>query len=162
MRKDFFKDYAFKILFVVVFLLSFVWMGMKQTIMNNSNAVEDWLPAQHKETQDYRWYLQQFPFESYMVISWEGCEVDDDRVELFAQKLVPEQTIDNFSLSAPAETFSAELKLANEPEESKEELRDVVGESTNASTQALLNATGAEIAEAGDAPKEENCFKSSH
>lgn len=161
MRNNFFKDYGFKILFVVVFLLSFVWMGTKQTILSNSNAVEDWLPAQHKETRDYKWYLEQFPFESYVVLSWEGCEVDDDRVELFAQKLVPEQTIDNFSLAAPAESFKAELKLASEPEESKEGLRELSGESPNASTQALLDASAAEIAESPAAvPEKENYFKS--
>lgn len=161
MRKDFFKDYGFKILFVVVFLLSFIWMGTKQTIMSNSNAVEDWLPAQHKETRDYRWYLQQFPFESYVVISWEGCELDDDRVELFAQKLVPEQTIDNFTLAAPTETFRAELKIANEPEDSREEMRDVSGVSPNASTQALLDASAAEVADApSKTSADENYFKS--
>ena len=161
MRKDFFKDYGFKILFVVVFLLSFIWMGTKQTIMSNSNAVEDWLPAQHKETRDYRWYLRQFPFESYVVISWEGCELDDDRVELFAQKLVPEQTIDNFTLAAPTETFRAELKIANEPEDSREEMRDVSGVSPNASTQALLDASAAEVADApSNTSADENYFKS--
>ena len=50
MRKDFFKDYGFKILFVVFFLLSFVWMGTKQTLLSNSNSVEDWLPAEFQET----------------------------------------------------------------------------------------------------------------
>ena len=159
MRKDFFKDYGVKILFVVFFLLSFVWMGTKQTLLSNSNSVEDWLPAEYQETRDYKWYLQQFPFESYVVVSWEGCTVDDDRVELFAQKLVPEQTIDNFSLAAPGETFKAELKLSAEPEESKEEIRELAGSSPNMSTQALLDASGAEISNASTA-SEPNFFKS--
>ena len=159
MRKDFFKDYGFKILFIVFFLLSFVWMGTKQTLLSNSNSVEDWLPAEFQETRDYKWYLQQFPFESYVVVSWEGCTVDDDRVELFAQKLVPEQTIDNFSLVAPGETFKAELKLSAEPEESKEEIRELAGGVPNMSTQALLDASGAEIASASTG-NEPSYFKS--
>ena len=150
MRNDFFKDYAFKILVVVVFLLSFVWMGTRQTFKSNSNDVADWLPPQHQETRDYQWYLQQFPFEGFVVISWDGCTLDDDRIELFAQKLVPEQTIDNFTLAAPTETFKAELKLESEPEESKEELRETSGISPNASTQALLDASAAEVAESPD------------
>lgn len=159
MRKDFFKDYGFKILLVVFFLLSFVWMGTRQTLQSNSNSVEDWLPAEFQETRDYKWYLQQFPFESYVVVSWEGCTVDDDRVELFAQKLVPEQTIDNFSLAAPGETFKAELKLSSEPEESKEEIRELAGGSPNMSTQALLDASGAEVADAATT-NEPSYFKS--
>ncbi|MDO4586049.1 MAG: MMPL family transporter [Planctomycetia bacterium] len=111
MRKDFFTKYAFRILFIVVFLLAFVWMGTKKTIQSNSNSVEDWLPEQFQQTRDYRWFLEHFPFESYVVVSWEGCTLDDDKLELFAQKLVPEQTIDNFSLLTATPNLKAELNL---------------------------------------------------
>lgn len=144
MKKDFFKEYGFRIVFVVVFLLAFVWMGTKQTIKSNSNSVEDWLPAQFQQTRDYQWYLGLFPFESYVVVSWEGCEIGDDRIELFAQKLVPEQTIDNFSLAASTGDFKADLELKTTPEDAKEEMRAFAGE-TNASTEALLEASGADL-----------------
>ena len=162
MKKDFFKEYGFRIVFVVVFLLSFVWMGTKQTIMSNSNSVEDWLPPHYQETRDYQWYLNNFPFESYVVVSWEGCEIDDDRIELFAQKLCPEQTIDNYSLSSSVESFKADLKLTRAPNESKEELRELAGEETNASTRALIEATGSEVVTPPDAeqPSAPSYFKS--
>ncbi|MDO5308599.1 MAG: MMPL family transporter [Planctomycetia bacterium] len=147
MKKDFFKDYSFRIVAVVVFLLAFVWMGTKQTILSNSNSVEDWLPAQYQQTRDYRWYLKLFPFESYVVVSWDGCELDDDRIELFAQKLVPEQTIDNFSLVPPSAGFKADLQLDQAPDQAAEELKDAVGSAPNASTQALLDASGADLPE---------------
>lgn len=154
MKKDFFKEYGFRIVFVVVFLLSFVWMGTKQTIMSNSNSVEDWLPPHYQETRDYQWYLNNFPFESYVVVSWEGCEIDDDRIELFAQKLCPEQTIDNYSLSSSVESFKADLKLTRAPDEAKEELSEIAGEETNTSTRALIEATGSEVvtSEISEAP----------
>ena len=154
MKKDFFKEYGFRIVFVVVFLLSFVWMGTKQTIMSNSNSVEDWLPPHYQETRDYQWYLDNFPFESYVVVSWEGCEIDDDRIELFAQKLCPEQTIDNYSLSSSVESFKADLKLTRAPDEAKEELSEIAGEETNTSTRALIEATGSEVvtSEISEAP----------
>ena len=161
MKTDFFKEYGFRIVFVVVFLLAFVWMGTKQTIESNSNSVEDWLPAHYSETRDYRWYLKNFPYESYVVISWNGCELDDDRIEMFAQKLAPEQTIDNYSLSAPSESFKADLKLKNAPEEAKEELRELAGETPNASTMALIDASGAELVDENrDAAKDAQYFKS--
>ena len=162
MRKDFFKENAFKIIFVVFFLLAFIWMGTKQTILSNSNAVADWLPAQHQETRDYKWYLDNFPFESYVVVSWEGCELDDDRIELFAQKLVPDQTIDNFSLSANSDAFKAELQIPQAPEEAKDELEEVTGESTNVSTQALVDASGSDLPEKDEekSAPETMCFKS--
>jgi hypothetical protein len=162
MKKDFFKEYGFRIVFVVVFLLSFVWMGTKQTLLSNSNSVEEWLPPGYNETRDYQWYLNLFPFESYVVVSWEGCEIGDDRIELFAQKLVPAQTIDNFSLAPPTADFKADLEVAETPDEAKEALRELVGGEKNVSTEALVDASGADLPEA---PEEkvvanENYFKS--
>lgn len=161
MKTNFFEEYGFRIIFVVVFLLAFVWMGTKQTILSNSNSVEDWLPAQYQQTRDYQWYLRNFPFESYVVVSWQGCELGDDRIELFAQKLVPGQTIDNFSLSASSDAFKADLQLTQTPENAKEELREAAGEQTNVSTQALVDASGSDVAaEKEGSPQEEEYFKS--
>lgn len=143
MKKDFFKEYGFRILFVVVFLLAFIWMGTKQTLKSNSNDAADWLPPNYQQTRDHAWYLKIFPFESSVVVSWEGCEVGDDRIELFAQKLVPEQTIDNFSLGASTTALTAEFQLSDVPGE----LSELAGEPTNVSTQALVDATGAELPE---------------
>ena len=162
MKKDFFKEYGFRIVFVVVFLLSFVWMGTKQTLLSNSNSVEDWLPPNYNETRDYQWYLNLFPFESYVVVSWEGCEIGDDRIELFAQKLVPAQTIDNFSLAPPTADFKADLEVAETPDEAKEALRELVGGEKNASTEALVDASGADLPEKTEEKvvANENYFKS--
>ena len=162
MKKDFFKEYGFRIVFVVVFLLSFVWMGTKQTLLSNSNSVEEWLPPGYNETRDYQWYLNLFPFESYVVVSWEGCEIGDDRIELFAQKLVPAQTIDNFSLAPPTADFKADLEVAETPDEAKEALRELVGGEKNVSTEALVDASGADLPETTEEKvvANENYFKS--
>ena len=116
MKKDFFKEYALPIIAVVIFLLAFIWLGTKATIESNSNSVEDWLPDYYQETRDYRWFLEHFPFESFVVVSWKDCTLDDaERIEFFAQKLVPEQTIDNFSLMAPTTEIEAMLNLEKSP-----------------------------------------------
>ena len=128
MPHDFFKRNGFRIIFVVVFLLAFVWMGTKRTFLSNSNAVEDWLPDHYQETRDYKWFLENFPFESFIVVSWNGCTLSDDRIEMFAQKLVPSQTIENFSLAVNEPSVKATLDLggasavettAGEPSEPK-------------------------------------------
>ncbi|MDR0391744.1 MAG: MMPL family transporter [Planctomycetaceae bacterium] len=97
MRSTFFSDHGFRIIFLVVFLLSFIGMGTNRTLKSNSNNVADWLPETFTETQEYKWFLQNFPYESFVVVSWQGCTMDDDRLEMFAQKLVPSRTIDNIS-----------------------------------------------------------------
>ncbi len=161
MKTDFFKENAFRIIFVVFFLLAFVWMGTKQTILSNSNSAADWLPTQFQQTRDYNWYLSNFPFESYVVVSWEGCELGDDRIELFAQKLVPQQTIDNYSLSGDSDGFKADLQLERAPEEAKDELDEATGETTNISTQALVDASGSDLQESAKKESSENeYFKS--
>ncbi len=161
MKKNFFEEYGLRILCVVVFLLSFIWMGTKQTILSNSNSAEDWLPAQYQQTRDYKWYLENFPFESYVVVSWDGCEMGDDRIELFAQKLVPSQTIDNFSLSASSDAFKADLQLTQTPDDARGELREATGEQTNVSTQALVDASGADVASPrAESSQDEEYFKS--
>ncbi len=113
----FFRSYGFRILLVVTFLLAFIWLGTRVTLKSNANNVEDWLPKSYAETGEYQWFLEHFPFESFMVISWEGCRVesfpgaqnDEDMIELFAQKLVPEQTINNMGQWFRPKPIVAEL-----------------------------------------------------
>jgi len=124
MRKTFFSDNGFRIIFVVVFLLAFVWMGTKRTLLSNANNVADWLPDSFAETKEYQWFLKYFPFESFVVVSWEGCTMDDDRLEMFAEKLVPGQTIDNMAEWMSGLTqLTADLDLSRTPEKVPADLK---------------------------------------
>ncbi|MGL6225159.1 MAG: efflux RND transporter permease subunit [Thermoguttaceae bacterium] len=116
MKYTFYKVYGFWIIFVFVFLLSFIWMGARRTLQSNSNNVTDWLPSHFQETKDYQWFLKHFPYESFIVASWEGCTLDDPRLEMLAQKLVPGQRIDNMDeWSDESElTLSAEMVFADD------------------------------------------------
>ena len=95
MKNAFFNRYGFHILVIIFFLLPFIGQGTNRTIKSNSNNVADWLPDSFEETHQYQWFLKNFPFERFVVVSWQGCTMDDSRLEMFAQKLVPGQTIDN-------------------------------------------------------------------
>ena len=112
MKNAFFSRYGFRILVVVFFLLPLIYMGTNRTFMSNSNNVADWLPDSFEETHQYQWFLEHFPFERFVVVSWNGCTMDDPdgAVEMFAQKLVPGQTIDNIGDWA-TENLQAELAL---------------------------------------------------
>ena len=113
MKNAFFNRYGFRILVVVFFLLPFIGQGTNWTIKSNSNNVADWLPDSFEETHQYQWFLGHFPFERFVVVSWQGCTMDDSRLEMFAQKLVPGQTIDNMN-RWEEELLRAELALENE------------------------------------------------
>lgn len=113
--QSFYQRHSFTIIFVVVFLLAFIGMGAKRTLQSNSNNVADWLPDSFAETQEYKWFIRHFPYESFIVASWKGCTLDDPRLEMLAQKLVPRQTIDNMDEWEDQDfVLSAELKLAQD------------------------------------------------
>ncbi|MHC4403757.1 MAG: efflux RND transporter permease subunit [Planctomycetota bacterium] len=82
-------------------MLPFIWMGSKRALKSNRNDVKDWLPANFPETADHRWFQKHFPYEQFVLCSWEGCTLDDERVELLARKLVPEETPEPEEESAP-------------------------------------------------------------
>ena len=115
MKNAFFNRYGFHILVVVFFLLPFIGQGTNRTIQSNSNNVTDWLPDDFKETHQYQWFLKNLPFERFVLVSWQGCTMDDSRMEMFAQKLVPGQTIDNIGQWA-TEHIKAELDLDLDPD----------------------------------------------
>ena len=46
----------------------------------------------YDETTDFAWFQQHFDNETFVLISWEGCTLDDPRLELFAKKIVPPET----------------------------------------------------------------------
>jgi predicted RND superfamily exporter protein len=139
-------------------------MGTKRTLMSNSNNVADWLPNYFVETQQYQWFLKNFPFERFVVVSWQGCTMDDFRLEMFAQKLVPGQTIDNVGQWAD-EHLKAELVLESDKttektsEKTPAELQtESTSTNTNSTVEPVESAT--ESTESENRPEYLNYFKS--
>ncbi len=63
--------------------------GARKALQSNDNNVHDWLPTTYDETKDFGWFQQHFENETFVLISWEGCTLEDPRLELFAKKLLP-------------------------------------------------------------------------
>jgi predicted RND superfamily exporter protein len=85
----FFARHSFKVILVVLFLLPVFSRGARKALLSNDNDVHDWLPKTYTETSDFDWFQQHFDNETFVLVSWEGCTLDDDRLELFAKKVVP-------------------------------------------------------------------------
>ncbi|MFO0898518.1 MAG: MMPL family transporter [Pirellulales bacterium] len=88
-RMSFYARYALTILIVVTFLLPLVFRGARKGLLTNRNDVSQWLPETYEETQVYKQFRQQFVNEEFILASWPGCTLEDPRLELLAQKLVP-------------------------------------------------------------------------
>ncbi|MBI3836972.1 MAG: MMPL family transporter [Planctomycetia bacterium] len=89
MLNKFFTRHCFKVILVAIFLLPVIARGARKTLLSNDNNVHDWLPTTYDETQDFSWFQEHFENETFVLISWDKCTLDDPRLELLAKKLVP-------------------------------------------------------------------------
>ncbi|NQU22180.1 MAG: MMPL family transporter [Candidatus Nealsonbacteria bacterium] len=87
MSQSFFARRSFSIIVVAVFFMPFLWMGSVRALKSNRNDVKDWLPSHFEETKLHREFQKFFPHEQFVLVSWEGCTLEDDRLELLARKL---------------------------------------------------------------------------
>ena len=105
MLNRFFLRHSFKIILVVLFLLPLMSRGARKALLSNDNNVHDWLPTTYDETKDFSWFQEHFDNETFVLVSWDGCTLDDQRLELFARKIVPPEGSDDGPegpLKAPA------------------------------------------------------------
>ena len=91
MKNTFFTSHALKLLMLVTFLLPIVLMGAKITLRSNRNDVKEWLPASYRETDEYKWFQKNFTNETFVLVSWDGCTLDDERLKILSAKLMPDR-----------------------------------------------------------------------
>jgi len=89
MNQPFYARYGFKILVVIAFLMPLMLASTRQSLRGNKNDVKSWLPSAYEETTTFRWYRQRFESDMFVLVSWEGCTLDDPRLPFLARKLVP-------------------------------------------------------------------------
>jgi predicted RND superfamily exporter protein len=89
MKQSFFARYAWPIILGLAVLLPLFLFGVQQTFRNSNNNVSQWLPQDYEETRTYQEFRRLFGSDDFAVISWEGCTLDDDRLEELARYLVP-------------------------------------------------------------------------
>lgn len=93
----FFQRYSLAVLAVVAFAIPFFLVGTQQALQSNKNDIKSWLPPVYEETTTYQWYRSHFESDMFILASWEGCTLNDQRLELLAQKLTPPLDYQRFS-----------------------------------------------------------------
>lgn len=74
---------------LLIFLsLPLVGWGVHQAFRTANNNVSQWLPEGFPQTEVYRRFREVFGSDDVAVVSWEGCTVDDPRLEQFAQAVM--------------------------------------------------------------------------
>ncbi|MEK6236466.1 MAG: hypothetical protein N2C14_17295, partial [Planctomycetales bacterium] len=76
---------------VGILLAAPILFGVHHAMNKMDNNVRQWLPDDIKETREYNWRCEHFPPDESIFVSWEGCELDDVRLERLAAALVPQK-----------------------------------------------------------------------
>lgn len=71
----------------MVVLAPFALFGAWQGLATARNAPVMWLPPDFPQRRDFEEFERQFQCDDMIVVSWEGCTVDDERLERFAETL---------------------------------------------------------------------------
>lgn len=89
MNESFYVRHSWKIIIGLALLYPVIAYGALQAVRSNTNDVKQWLPAGFQETQEYQWFRGHFEAEEFVLVSWDGCTLHDERLERFAKQLDP-------------------------------------------------------------------------
>ena len=131
MQKPFFARYSFLIVLITLFSLPLMWGGTKRALLYPRNNIKEWLPHGAPELEVHRWFQENFPMEQFIIISWEGCTIDDPRIPKLQKALIPRRDTKGrivkedwdlrYFLKSMSGVDFAQLLLDNFPEMTKEE-----------------------------------------
>ncbi|XZE56264.1 efflux RND transporter permease subunit [Planctomycetaceae bacterium SH139] len=87
-RRTYFRaPNALLILLAVFFLVPFAFRGARMSLGTNENSVKDWLPDDFRETKELAWFSQYFYGERFILVTWDGCSEDSQRLSTLTAKL---------------------------------------------------------------------------
>ena len=89
MQKSFYARFGLAILVGVVFVLPLSMVGSQMALRSNRNDVKEWLPSSFQETADFEWFRRYFFNDTFILSSWDGCTLQDERLQTFSSKLTP-------------------------------------------------------------------------
>ncbi|MEX2118382.1 MAG: MMPL family transporter [Pirellulales bacterium] len=89
MKQSFYERNAFRILVVAALLFFPIMGGALRALRSNRNDVAQWLPSEYHETEVFQWFRSHFAGEQFILASWDGCTLDDQRLRLMVDKLSP-------------------------------------------------------------------------
>lgn len=72
---------------IAMVLLPFVVIAALTVVKVSENDIKQWLPKGFEEAEKHEWFTQHFGVDEMIVASWEGCHVDDPRLDQLAEKL---------------------------------------------------------------------------
>ncbi len=87
MKPSFYSRYRFGIFACFLFVTPIIVSSSQHALQKSYTRVEDWLPEAFEETKQLNWFQEHFVSDDLLIISWEGCTFDDQRLSQLADKL---------------------------------------------------------------------------
>jgi predicted RND superfamily exporter protein len=88
MQRPFFATIGKPILIIVAVLFPLTVWGAYLALRTNRNDVKEWLPETFEATRDYQEFQRHFGDEAFVLVSWDGCTLDDPRLAELAHLLL--------------------------------------------------------------------------
>jgi predicted RND superfamily exporter protein len=73
---------------LLLIILPISLRGALKAWESNSNQILDWLPDEFEATQKLVRFYERFGSDELLMISWEGCSLDDSRIATFRERLL--------------------------------------------------------------------------
>lgn len=89
MNRSFYGRYGWPIMILLAAGYPLVYWGMREAEESSNNAIHQWLPQQFEETAEYEDFCGVFGTDTFALVSWVGCTLDDKRLEEFARYVDP-------------------------------------------------------------------------
>jgi len=87
MNRSFYSRYRIGIFAFFLFTAPLVVSSAMRAVENSSTRVTDWLPESFEETQRLYWFQKHFVSDDLLMVSWDGCTLDDPRLPALAERL---------------------------------------------------------------------------
>jgi hypothetical protein len=87
MKSSFYQQNALIIFALFLFTTPWVITSARLAVEQSSNRVADWLPESFDATKRLQWFQKHFASDDLLMISWDGCDFDDPRLPMLAEKL---------------------------------------------------------------------------
>ncbi|MCA9140350.1 MAG: MMPL family transporter, partial [Planctomycetales bacterium] len=108
------RRYALAIIVFAAVSAPFILYGARMALKSTSNDPRQWLPKSFAETDTYDWFQSKFGTDEIAVVSWPGCNLNDQRVDQLSQALVSSRYFDRVrsgqnalqELTSPPQNFS--------------------------------------------------------
>ncbi len=91
---------------IIIFLLltsPLVMWGAMKAAQSNNNNIRQWLPRDLPEAATYEDFRRHFGADEFAIVSWDGCSLEDIRLEHFADLIIKYDT--GYSASQPRTFF---------------------------------------------------------